>query len=431
MQRTVLLALALLLLPFSAGAAQDTGSAPRVYLLTVDQGGEIWELFGHNALLIHDEVTGEALAWNWGLFDFGEVDFVPRFLQGEMLYSMGPADVEPFLRSYFAADRTVYINEVHLTPSQARELDAFVRWNYLPENRHYRYDYFRDNCSTRIRDALDRVLGGVIEEQTADRLTPHSYRWHSRRLVQVDFWVDQGLSFGLGSRGDRPITEWEAMFTPMELLRILEATEVRDEAGRSRPLLGPREVVYEAERAPPPPDAPEFSVFWVLGGLLFAGGIVFAGVRGGRGSVGFRVVFLSVGAVWGVLAGTLGTILLLSWFTDHVFMHRNVNLLYTNPLLVPAGLLLLVGLRPAWMRGAPGRTAHGLFLLAAALSVGAAALQLTGIVTQGNGEVIAVALPANLALTLGVMMLRTRPAPGAGPIRHQPTHPEEDRGGFS
>jgi hypothetical protein len=414
-QRSVLLALTLLLLPLTQGTAQEAASAPRVFLVTIDQGGEIWELFGHNALLIQDEVTGEAFAWNWGLFDFGDADFVPRFLRGEMLYSMGPADAEPFLRSYIAADRSVYLNEVNLTPAQARELDAFVRWNFLPENRRYIYDYFRDNCSTRIRDALDGVLGGAIREQSAEGLTPHSYRWHSRRLVQVDFWVDQGLSFGLGSRGDRSITEWEAMFLPMELLEILEAMEVRDQAGRPRPLLGPREVVYQAEREPAPPEPPGFPWFWVVGGLLAAAAIVLGGVRAGRGSTGARMALLLTGGVWGIAAGTLGTILFLSWFTDHEFMHRNLNLLYASPFLLPAGLLLLAGLRSAWLRGLPGRVAHGLILLAAALSVGAAVVQLLGIVTQGNGEVIAVALPANLALALGILFCRRPATPGSEP----------------
>ena len=46
------------------------------------------------------------------------------------------------------------------------ELQRFLQWNERPENRFYHYDYYRDNCSTRVRDALDRVLGGRIAAQT-------------------------------------------------------------------------------------------------------------------------------------------------------------------------------------------------------------------------------------------------------------------------
>ncbi|MFW5904651.1 MAG: DUF4105 domain-containing protein, partial [bacterium] len=179
----------------------------RVFLLTMGPGDEVWERFGHNALLIRDDLTGEATAWNWGLFDFGAVDFIPRFLRGTMLYSMGPAPLEPFLESYRRANRSVYANELHLTPEEAEELDAFVRWNYRPENRQYRYDYFRDNCSTRLRDALDGILGGVLRQRFAGRETPRTFRWHSRRMVQELFWIDQGMSHLMGPRGDRPISE--------------------------------------------------------------------------------------------------------------------------------------------------------------------------------------------------------------------------------
>jgi hypothetical protein len=175
----------------------------RVWLLTMDRGDEVYEMFGHNALLIEDARTGQALAWNWGLFNFEDVDFIPRFLRGTMRYSMGPADPEPFLRSYRRRTARSTRTSIHLTQAQAAELDAFVRWNFLPENRPYIYDYYRDNCSTRLRDALDLVLGGQIAPASGTRPTGRSYRWYSRQLVQVTGWVDQGLSFLLGMRGDR------------------------------------------------------------------------------------------------------------------------------------------------------------------------------------------------------------------------------------
>ncbi len=375
----------------------------RVYLLTMDQGDEVWELFGHNALLIQNLTTGEELAWNWGLFNFEDVDFLPRFLRGTMRYTMGPAPLGPFLDSYARADRTVYASEVLLTPAEARELDAFVRWNYLPENRPYIYDYFRDNCSTRVRDALDGVLDGVIGEHFRGRMTPYSYRWHTRRLVQVQGLVDQGLSFLLGTRGDLPRSEWEAMFLPMELLESLEGFEFPDASGRSRSLLGPREVLASSARPPTPDGPPAFSLLWL--GLGLGGGLLIAGMGWSRFDTRSRTSrpaawgLAGLGAAWGLFAGLLGTLLVASWGTDHVFIQRNINLLYTSPLglllvpLMPLGLLRHEGWR------ARARTiARITALLIAAGSVLGAILQLLGIVTQGNAEVVAVALPVNVAL---------------------------------
>jgi hypothetical protein len=406
---TSLLVLALAGTPLSAAAqsgegTEETQERLRVFLLTMDQGDEVWELFGHNALVIRNETTGEDLAWNWGLFNFEDVDFIPRFLRGTMRYTMGPAPTRPFVDSYVRADRSVYSNEVFLSQEQARALDEFVRWNYLPENRPYIYDYFRDNCSTRVRDALDLVLDGAIRDAFHDAETDLTYRWHTRRLVQVTGWVDQGLSFLLGTRGDHPRTEWEAMFIPMELMRLLEGMEVPfGDEGRG-PLLGPREVLYESTR-PPTPEAPApFSLLWVAAGLAGAGLLVGLGTATRRGRGWGRVVLGAVGVAWALPTGVLGAILVVSWFTDHVFIHRNVNILYASPLgLLLAGALLVALFQWKWWDGRAGRLARLLALLVLIGSLLGVILQITTLVHQGNGEVVAVALPVNLALAWSLL----------------------------
>ena len=64
------------------------GSELTIYLMTMGPGDQVWEKFGHNAIWIHDDLRHTDIAYNWGLFDFNAVDFYPRFLKGEMLYSM-------------------------------------------------------------------------------------------------------------------------------------------------------------------------------------------------------------------------------------------------------------------------------------------------------------------------------------------------------
>jgi hypothetical protein len=390
-------------LPTAAPAALDR---LEVHLVTIEQGDEVWELFGHNALVIRDRETGESVAWNWGLFDFEDVDFVPRFLRGTMLYWMGGMDPDWMIEGYARANRTVYSHQVLLTADEARALDEFVQWHALPDNRHYVYDYFRDNCSTRIRDALDLALGGVLREHFLNRETPHSYRWHSRRLVQVTGWVDQGLSFLLGTRGDLPRTEWEAMFIPMEMAELLEDFERPGEDGTLQPLLGPRQVLFQADRAPTPEAAPGFSLRFPLVGFLGAGLLVLLGWWAAGGSLGARAVFAGAAGAWTLLTGLLGLILVSSWFTDHVFIHWNLNLFYANPLALAALAFLLPALTSRRRAGgAPGRWAAGLALAVAGLSVLMALLQALTVLRQGNGEVIAVALPLNLALALAVMRI--------------------------
>ncbi|MEX1256271.1 MAG: DUF4105 domain-containing protein [Gemmatimonadota bacterium] len=398
--RPLLVAAALALAAASPGiaGAQEPPPEPRyeVFLLTMAQGAEVWELFGHNALLIRDRATGEDLAWNWGLFDFEQEAFIPRFLRGTMEYSMGPARLEPFLAGYAAANRTVFANEVLLTQEDAAALDAFVRWNFQPENRNYRYDYFRDNCSTRLRDALDGVLGGAIFAALGDRRTPHSYRWHVRRLVQDDVWLDQGISFMFGTGVDRPLTAWETAFLPVELLKHLEEVQRPDGQGGMRPLLGPRQVLFEATRPAEPEAPPAFSFLWVAAGLAAAGGIGWVGRQAWRRKRWAKAGLFAVVTVWGLFSGILGLLLVLFWFSHHVSVHWNGNLFHLSPLALALPVLVLRDLRgkACASAGAGARLA----LLIALLSVGAAVIQLTPLFAQGNAEVIALGLPVNLAL---------------------------------
>jgi hypothetical protein len=404
----LLAVLASLALP-GVAAAQVGGDVPgpryRVILLTIDRGDQVYEMFGHNALLIEDAVTGQSLAWNWGLFNFEDVDFIPRFLRGTMRYSMGPAEPEPFLRSYEAANRRVYAHEIHLTETQAAALDAFVRWNFQPENRPYVYDYYRDNCSTRLRDALDRVLGGELRARFEGVSTGRSYRWYSRHLVQVTGWVDQGLSFLLGMRGDPPVSAWEAMFLPVELMEYLETVEIAGDDGRPRPLLGPRQVWVEATRPPLPEGPPGPSLLLALGALAVGAVVIGLGRRAGPpplpAPLGVRVALGAVALAWGAFSGALGLLLVAAWFTDHHFIQANLNLLYLSPLAPVAALLMAVSLAsPLRARGGWGQ---GAFLVAASiagLSLATALLQLAGALDQRNADVVMVGLTLNVAVAV-------------------------------
>lgn len=482
--RSTLLAALLLLLCGTGVAAQASEVAEvagpfadgplRVWLVTADRGDQVYEMFGHNALLVEDDRTGQALVWNWGLFNFDDVDFIPRFLRGTMRYTMGPAELEPFLRQYMLADRAVYANRIHLTQAEAAELDAFVRWNFQPENRAYIYDYFRDNCSTRIRDLLDLVLGGRLEAHFAPETTGRSYRWFSRRQVQVTGWVDQGLSFLLGMRGERPITAWEAMFLPVELMERLEAFSLVDAGGTSYPLLGPREVWVPSTRGPlpPTPPGPAWSVLLagvLLGGLLggaarqvarvrqasagAAGSAVAAGAgahQGDREATGeatrqsareatrkaARQATEGPGAprfplagwgvaipalAWGAGAGALGLLLVAAWFTDHHFIQANLNLFHTSPLAPVVGVLLArLALSPrpgpGWRRATLGVTFAMVGLSAAVvlLQAAGALLPATGLPRQGNLDVLFLAVPLHAGLAFAAWQL-ARPSGSSSP----------------
>ena len=383
-----------------------------VFLLTIEQGDDVWERFGHNAILIRDRTTDRDLAWNWGLYNFADPGFLSRFLRGTMRYTMAPAPLESFLDAYRVVERTVYANQIHLTHGESEYLNDLILRNFEPENREYVYHYFLDNCSTRVRDALDATLRGILKERFADATTAMSYRWHTRRLVQETGWIDQGLSFLLGTKGDTPGTEWEAMFIPMEMMRLLEGFERPDGAGGTTPLLGPRQVLVQTSR-PTAAQAPRaFSPVWLLPGLGAAALFLMLGAGARKRHLVARSALAAVIVVWGGFSGVLGGILVSVWFTDHDFIQWNVNILQMNPLALPlAALTGLAFMRIRWMFGGLGRTAAMLALLIAGLSVVAGLLQITSVIQQGNAEVLAIAIPTNVAIAV-VLARATQPSRG-------------------
>jgi hypothetical protein len=407
--RNLVSVLLLLFGPLRAGsqevqpeARSGPGESLRVSLLTIGQGDLVWERFGHNAILIQDDETGWEATYHWGVFSFQQVDFIPRLIRGTMLYGMGRSDLESSLREYQWAGRPVWIQELALTPSQKWELLAQVEENYLPENRDYRYDYYRDNCSTRVRDALDRVLGGRLGALFSTDTTAFSYRWHTRRILQELPLYYLGIQFVLGPSADRPITVWEEMFLPPTLMDRIREVQVPDGAGGFRSLVASEEELLNPGRPDPPSSTPFALPIFLAAGLLWGGALAWMMGTGSRPSTGRRLGLAFLGGGWGLIAGVGGSLLLGAWlFTDHVFWYANFNLLQVNPLFFFLSLAFLLFL----IRGRFPRWGRGLAVTLGVISVAGAALELLPGVGQRNGEILALTLPVNLAICLGSIRL--------------------------
>jgi hypothetical protein len=395
------------LLPASLGAqstaaASEPGDRLTVYLMTMGPGDAVWEKFGHNAIWIRDSTTGLDAAYNWGLFDFDDADFIPRFLKGSMRYWMGGYEGRATVNAYASYDRSVWAQELALTPAQKEQLLAFVRWNALPENRYYHYDYFRDNCSTRVRDALDRVLGGQIRAALDTTETGTTYRWHTRRLTQGSLPVYTGMDVVLGPHGDQPLSAWEEAFLPMSLRDWIRPLTVRGPGGVATPLVREEVELFTASRAPEP-ERPANLLAGFLGiGLLVGGLFAYSARSVAQGRTSGRFGVAALGSVWSLFAGVAGMVMALSWMlTDHFFMYRNENLLQLSPLsLVLVPLLISLGLG-----GRRSMLAWRVSAIVAAMSLVGLLLQLAPGVDQTNGEVIALALPVHLGVAWGTRLL--------------------------
>ena len=353
------------------GATADTAEA---WLITFGPGHIYWERFGHNAIWLREPAEGLDHTFNFGFFDFEQENFILRFMRGRMLYFSVGLSAARELEFYREQNRTIRAQKLHLSPAQYQRLRDYLLEEIRPENRDYRYDYYLNNCSTRIRDALDLALDGALAGHSQALPAELDFREHTRRLTQMQFWYYLGLQIGLGQPADRDITRWDEMFIPMVMADELAAMSA-SETG-SPPVL--EDLVLNRSTAPQPGAMPDD--VWPRY-LLLSLGITFVAWLSGK----FMPVAWLEGlcGAWILLATTAGLLLTGLWlFTDHAVARPNANLLLFNPLV----LLALI----------PFLRSFGAALLAGGTALGWVLLLYPG--HQYNLDVLALATPINLAV---------------------------------
>lgn len=391
----------------SSLAAQEPGASLRISVLTFGQGNAVFERFGHNALRVQDTATGLDLAYNWGMFSFEQPNFLGRFLSGDTQYWVEAFPTPFLLQVYAEQDRQSVEQVLALTPAQRLEIATFVAANAREANKYYRYDYFRDNCSTRLRDALDRVLGGSLKRRFEPITTEWSYRNESVRLTREDGLAQAGIDVALGPRADIPITAWESMFIPMRLRDLLRDVTVPTRDGPAVPLVAEERVLYEAKRLPELPERRGLSIgAWgpVLGAWMFL--LAPVGVIARRRT---RIPAAIMVALFYGVTGLVGVVLIGMWVgSSHVFWYNNLNLL----LFSPFALLAAVPAARAILIGKVGSRTKGLVL--AVLGGAVLALLLSAVVNQRLMGPILLALPAHIGLAV-LVWRHTRPRAAATP----------------
>jgi hypothetical protein len=330
------------------------------------------------------------------MFSFDQPGFVPRLMKGRMLYWMAGYEIGPMVNAYAQANRTVWAQELNLTPLQRDSMRAFLDWNAREENKYYLYDYFRDNCSTRVRDAIDRYTGGALQRALKPVITDETYRTHTAKLTYPDIPVYTGLMLAMGPRIDRKLNMWEEGFIPMELMESVRRAKVRDADGSEQDLVLSERVLFEStDPFVAPEKAPNRTVLYTIFGCVIAGLLLLLANSSRRNRKSAMALALIVG-VWCLVVGFLGTLMTLLWaFTNHVVTYRNENLLQANPL----SLVLLV-LAPAaiigklWAR----RWAVWFGLFIAGISTIGLLVQIFPGLDQSNGEIIGLMFPVHGAI---------------------------------
>ena len=301
---------------------QQLGTEATVSILTCNPGKEVYSMYGHTAIRINDPSIKLDAVFNYGLFSFDTPDFMYRFAKGQTDYAMGGERFKSWLPQYDEERRSVYEQVLNLSPEGKNKLFRALLENAKPENRMYRYNFFMDNCATRVRDMIERNAGSPI--QFTDNHPTESYRDLIKKFHHSFRWIDLGIDLLVGKKADQPVSAYRQMFLPDYLKDQFAKAKITID-GKPQPLVLETRTLRDYPNSKQNSDLPWPAIAF---GMLFlvVAAISFRDFQQKRKTGWLDYLLLGITGLAGLIIG---------WFTlfsEHPAMSPNYNLLWALPL---------------------------------------------------------------------------------------------------
>lgn len=300
-------------------SAQDS-SRLRISLLTVTPGEELYSIFGHSALRVIDSnIIDYDYVYGYGTFDFNDKDFYLKFLRGKLNYYVSSSEFEEFKSENISQNRGITEQVLNFSAAEKLNIRHVLNENLKEENKYYLYNFFLDNCTTRLRDIIEKnhqprpAWPSVMPAGSTFRDGLHKYQDLSNRP-----WTKLGMDLLLGTPADEVMTPAQQQYLPDNLMYALAGV-------KNTPLVISAQYLYptikkENKKLIFTPLV-SFSFLFLLFVLLsFSKNRVLGNILAYLDSILFFT------------AGLLGIIFIMMWVgTDHYMMKNNYNLLWAWP----------------------------------------------------------------------------------------------------
>ncbi len=341
--RRHLIFLLLFILTGSVVRSQESRQA-ELYLLTCGPGTETYSVYGHSALRIVIPSSNTDIVYNWGVFDFATPNFVWKFAKGRLDYSLGAYSYERFLRDYLLEERWVVSQRLNLDSAAIASIFRLIEENLKPENISYRYDFYYDNCSTRIRDIIEKATGeNLLYPPDEPGVRPPTFRSLSGAYEKNYPWTKFGIDLLLGAPTDKKASFREKMFLPIELKDGLSKSLFRT-GGKMVPLLSDPSLVIDFP-TPSKKTGIFTSPFFIFSLLLILAVLISAALRGKKGNAVFDIIIFTVFSLLSLV------MIFFNFFTDHQQLRWNLNIIWLSPFVILCLVSLLFGMnRTGWFR---------------------------------------------------------------------------------
>ena len=298
-----------------------------VYLITCGPGTEIYSVYGHSALRIVIPEKKIDTVYNWGVFDFATPNFAWKFAKGRLNYMLGVYSFESFLKDYFLEQRWVISQKFNLETPDIERLFLLLEENLKPENITYSYDFYYDNCSTRIRDLIEKAVGeDLLYPPEKAKKELQTFRYLTGEYEKVYPWLKMGIDLLIGSPGDKKASFREMMFLPAHLKNGLSELLIRRNS-KMIPLLQNPEIVLDIDQQPIKEKlfaSPLFVFSLLLIIIIMLTGLV-------RRKTANNIIDIFLFSVFSILALLM---IFFNFFTDHHQLRWNLNIIWLNPFII-------------------------------------------------------------------------------------------------
>ncbi|TWI12118.1 uncharacterized protein DUF4105 [Flavobacterium cauense R2A-7] len=192
-----------------------------ISLLTCGTGEELYSLYGHTALRINDPINQIDVVYNYGAFDFSTPNFYGKFVKGDLEYFVTTSSFEEFNYSYVYDNRDIFEQKLNLSREQKQKIFSELNEVLASEKRFYTYKFIDRNCTTMVRDVINKVLTEPISTKVPD--TQKNYRQILYDYQTDKFYENLGINLIFGAKTDR---QSDQLFLPIELLQGIEQTKI-------------------------------------------------------------------------------------------------------------------------------------------------------------------------------------------------------------
>ena len=363
----------------------------------------------------------KATVYNYGDADFDADDFEWQFLRGTVKFFLSKTESLPgFIELYGRSNRSMTHRRLNLSEAQVKKVAAALEENVKPQHRAYPYHHMEAGCATKIRDLLDRELGGIIREQFAGKPHPLTARGYGRKHLAGHPGAEIFSDLFMGRLHDRPFDKYYAMFHPDALEEYLQQIKVPDPAGSGVkvPLLDPKVSTFLTRRCGPaagegvvardPGPAPDCSpmrgegrslihlAYLLMAVLLGVGVWAFLGQPRKPMRAGVWLL------IWSIPMGVSALAMVVGALASTVIEGRVNELMLAFPVTDLA--LMVVGFRWYLGRGYAGKLLRGYALVRLAMVGLALVLHALGVFYQEPRVMVFVAL----VCTAGLVVLTQR-----------------------